>query len=82
MKYKGTATVAAGGTNYNCVISELSNFMPGDISAVQTYWAPNAGPIMASLSPGMRLTQTTTMRLPRWVQLGGLQAESVVTSAP
>ncbi len=81
MKYKGTATVSAGGTNYNCVISECAGFMPGDISGFQVYWAPGAGPIMATLTPAIRLTQTTTLRLPRWAQLGALHAESVVADS-
>lgn len=36
---------------------------------------------MASLSPAMRLTQNTTLHLPRWAQVGALQAERVVAES-
>ncbi len=82
MKYKGTQTVNAGGSSYNCVVSECANFITGDLSTMQVYWAPGAGPVMAGLTPAMRLTQAKTVHFPRWTQLGSVQAESIVAEAP
>ncbi|MEI6499733.1 MAG: hypothetical protein WCP21_01775 [Armatimonadota bacterium] len=79
-KYLGNATVVAGTTTYsNCVISETSKFMPGDVAKIAMYWAPNKGPIMAALSPAISI-KGLTVRLPRWCSMSSAKVTSVTTA--
>jgi len=77
LTYRGTATVVAGGHSYSCKVVEMSGWSPGDIGRVQFYWAAGVGPVSASIAPAMQLSQNTTLRLPRWTRLGGMEIESV-----
>lgn len=79
-RYQGTANVIAGGESFACVISETGNFLTGDPTRMQFYWAPNTGPIMASVSPAILATQVGAGRLPWWCRLGSATAESVTAT--